>query len=164
MRAQYLTLIVLACAACGQPLLHPAPWQSFRTGPGAALGRVWTDPTPRERAELWINVPASEPFSDSLLAGDFQRWARTVHLSRDPAAGKVPAGKHYLQLDIRRALRCPPHRDRCEAALRDAPRTLTYTVTLTTCAGWPCHSGHVVTVRDTADRYVPVADIESWVE
>jgi hypothetical protein len=164
MRARHLMVIALACGACGQPLLHPGPWQPFRTGPGAALGRVWTDPTPRERAEVWVNVPASEPFPDSLLIGDFQRWARTVHLSRDSAAGNQPPGKYSLQLDIRRALTCPPRSDRCDAALRDAPRTLVYSVTLATCAGWPCHSGHLIAVRDTADRYLPADDIESWVE
>jgi hypothetical protein len=164
MRARHLMMVALACGACGQPLLHPAPWEPFQTGPGAALGRVWTDPTPRERPELWINVPASEPFPDSLLVGDFERWAPTVHLSRDSMPGKLPTGKYYLQLDVRRSLGCPPRSARCDAALRDSPRTMVYAVTLATCAGWPCHSGHIVTVRDTAARYVPDDEIESWVE
>ena len=159
-----LGLLLLVRSACGKTFLHPTPWQPFQTGPGAALGRVWSDPTPPERAELWVNVPASEPFPDSLLIRDFQRWARTVHLSRDSAAGSQPPGKYYLQLDIRRALTCPPRSDRCDSALHDAPGTVVYAVTLATCAGWPCHSGHFVTVRDTAEYYLPADDIESWVE
>jgi hypothetical protein len=164
MRARYLMVVALACGACGQPLLHPAPWQPFLSGPGAALGRVWTDPTPPQRAELWVNVPASEPFPDSLLTQDFRRWARTVHLSRDSTDGHRPPGKYYLQLDIRRALKCPPQSDRCETALRGAPTTLVYAVTLATCPGGPCHSGHFVTVRDTASRFLPADDTGSWVE
>jgi hypothetical protein len=42
--------------------------------------------------------------------------------------------------------------------------TLVYAVTLATCPGWPCHSGHLIAVRDTADRYLPADDIENWVE
>ena len=164
MRARHLVVIALTCGACGRPFLHPAPWQPFQTAPGAALGAVWTDPTPRERAELWINVPASEPFPDSLLVRDFQRWARTIHLSRDSAVGRQPSGTYYLQLNVRRVLRCPPRSSRCDAALQDAPSLLVYSVVMATCAGWPCHSGHFASVRDTAEHFVPAADLGSWVE
>ncbi|HET7109374.1 MAG TPA: hypothetical protein VFI41_00765 [Gemmatimonadales bacterium] len=156
--------IGLACTACSQPLLHPAPWQPFLTAPGAALGRVWTDPTPPRRAELWVNVPASEPFSDSLLIRDFQRWTPDVHLSRDSAAGTRPPGKYYLRLDIRRTRTCPLKSDRCEASLRAAPTTVAYAVTSESCAAWPCHAGQVVTVRDSVGVWLPADDVVSWTE
>lgn len=163
MRARSVWILAMTCTACGQPFLHPVPWQPFLTAPGAALGRVWTDPTPRLRDELWVNVPSSEPYADSLLVQDFERWARVVRLSRDSIEGAQPPGKYNLRLGITRARQCPPHGNRCAAALRDT-RTHVYWVIFETCAGWPCSSGHLVSVRDTAGRFTPAVDLGGFIQ